>query len=143
MNEAEHDYYRFLLRADSGDLDEWKMTRLIFGVTYSLFLASSVLYQVADDYQEEYPLAAAVVHSTFYVDDCLTGALSLSEALHHRTEINSLLCKAGMTLCKWSSNSKELLSSNLESLCESSDLRITNDNYFMCQDIQYFDGRCS
>ena len=95
------------------------MTRLTFGVTSSSFLASSVFRQVADDYQKEYTLAAGVVHSTVYVDDCLTGASSLSEAVHLRTKLNSLLFKAGMALRKWSSNSKELLSSILESLCES------------------------
>ena len=128
LKEAEHDYHHFLLRADSRDLDQWRMTQLTFGVTSSPFLASYVLRPVADDYQKEYPLAAAVVNSTFYADDCLTGASSLSEALHLITELNSLLFKAGMTLHKWKSNSKELLSSFPESLCESLDLRITTDN---------------
>ena len=103
------------------------MARLTFGVTSSPFLASSVLRQVADDYKEEFPLAAEIVHSTFYVDDCLTGASSLSEALNIREQLNSLLSKSGMTLRKWRSNNKELLSSIPESLCESSDLCISTD----------------
>ena len=47
LNEAERDYHHFLLRTDSGGLDEWRMTQLTFGVTSSPFLASSVLRQVA------------------------------------------------------------------------------------------------
>ena len=88
LNEADRDYHCFLFRAYSGDLEEWKMARLTFGVTFSPLLASSVLRQVADDYKEEFPVAAEIVHSTFYVDDCLTGASSLSEALNITEELN-------------------------------------------------------
>lgn len=41
------------------------MIRLTFGVTSSPFLASKVLREVADDYKESHPRAAAVVRDDF------------------------------------------------------------------------------
>ncbi len=39
-----------------------------------------VLNQVVLDYKHLYPKAAEKVASTFYVDDCLSGAETLTEA---------------------------------------------------------------
>ena len=87
LQPSERDFHRFLMRNDSGDIVDMRMTRLTFGVTSSPFLASKVLRQVADDYEESYPRAAAVVRSNFYVDDCLTGANTLEDATSLRSEL--------------------------------------------------------
>ena len=50
---------------DSGDIVDMRMIRLTFGVTSSPFLASKVLREVADDYKENHPRAAAVVRDDF------------------------------------------------------------------------------
>ena len=97
----------------------------MYRINSNLYTPDSV--SLADDYKDEFPLAAEIVHSTFYVDDCLTGGSSLSEALNIREELNSLLSKFGMTLRKWQSNNKKLLSSIPESLCKSSDLCISTE----------------
>ena len=49
------------------------MTHLTFGLTSSPFLATQVLRQVAAYHHNVCPRAAAVVLTTFCVDDCLTG----------------------------------------------------------------------
>ena len=58
------------------------------------------------------------------MDDCLTGADSVSEAISVREELNSLLGNARMTLRKWRSNSSELLATVPEELREKTDLSI-------------------
>ena len=73
------------------------MTQATFGVTSSPFLATQVLRQVAIDHQQEYPEAAALITSSFYVDDCLTGATNLKETVKLREDLNQLLGKTQMT----------------------------------------------
>ena len=50
------------------------MKRLTFGVKLSPFLATQVLRQMALDHKADYPRAAEIVNTQFYVDDCLTGS---------------------------------------------------------------------
>ena len=100
------------------------MTRLTSGISSSPYLASQVLRQLASDYEESYPRAAEVVRSAFYVDDCLTGAETVEEAVELRQELNQLLSKACMTLRKWRSNSSAMLDTIPSSLRETSSLSI-------------------
>ena len=85
------------------------MTRLTFGVAASPFLATMVLLQQADDYQDQHPAAAELVKTTFYVDHCLTGADTEEVAIQIRMQLNALLERGCMKLRKWRSNSKTLL----------------------------------
>ena len=110
LHSGDRDLHRFLMRNDTTKmLEEWRMTRLTFGVTCSPFLATQVLRQLAEDHNQEHSRAADIIRRSFYVDDCLTGASSLEEASDIRKELNLLLDKAGMTLRKWRSNSIDLL----------------------------------
>ena len=75
LNPDDRDLHRFLWR-ESPDLPikDYRMTRVTFGVTSSLYLAIRTLQQTAHDFRDQYPLAAPLVLSSFYVDDLLTGA---------------------------------------------------------------------
>ena len=97
----DRDLHRYVMKNEEGLVEDWRMTRVTFGVTSSPFLATQVLRQVAIDHQQEFPEAAALITSSFYVDDCLTGAANLQEAVKLREDINQLLGKAQMTLRKW------------------------------------------
>lgn len=105
-------------------MHDWRMTRLTFGVKSSPYLATQVLRQLARDYREEFPRAASIVESCFYVDDCLTGAETIEDAVAIREELNALFSKACMKLRKWRSNFIELLQTIPEELQETSDLSI-------------------
>ena len=85
------------------------MTRLTFGVTSSPFLATQVLIKLADDYSQSHSQAADLIRTSFYVDDCLTGADTVAEADSICTSLNSLLSKAKMVLQKGRSSSDEQL----------------------------------
>ena len=101
LHPEERDLHRYLVKGDHQTFQEYRMTRLTFGVTCSPFLATQVLQQVTADRAEEYPTAAAIIGSCFYVDDVLTGADSVEEASHIREELNQLFLRACMTLRKW------------------------------------------
>ncbi len=57
------------------------MTRATFEVSASCFAANMAVKQNAIDFTHEYPLAAAVVEESFYIDDCLTGADDMETAI--------------------------------------------------------------
>ena len=61
----EKDLHRFLVRSYEGDLKDWHMRHLTFGVTSSPFLATGVLREAASDLSETYPLASATQQSDF------------------------------------------------------------------------------
>jgi len=109
--QPERDLHRFLLRDSDGIIQDCRMKRLTFGVKSSPFLATQVLRTLADLHASSHPAASAVVHSSFYVDDCLTSVPDVSAAISLRQELCDLLSRAGITLRKWRSNSAELLDS--------------------------------
>ena len=105
---SDRDLHRFF-QDSSGNLEEWRMCRVTFGITCSPFLASKVLLQIAEDYSMEFPEATAIIRNAFYVYDCLTGASTLEEADKLRQDLNSLLSHGCFALRKWHSSSDKLL----------------------------------
>ena len=109
LDKSEYDFHHFIHRDMSGKLQDYRMRRLTFGVTSSPYLASRVLLQLADDYERECPRAAKIIRSCFYVDDCLTGASTTEEAQELQQELVQIFKFGCMNLCKWRTNSTELL----------------------------------
>ncbi len=78
----DRDLHRFVWRRNPDEpLLDYRMTRVTFGVSASSFIANMVVKQNALDFALEYPQAAEVVRKCFYVDDGLTGADSVQEAI--------------------------------------------------------------
>ena len=122
LDPKDTDFHRFLVRDPlSGKILDVYMTRVTFGVASSTFLATSVLQQVAKDHCNEYPQAAQAVSSEFYVDDILTGAGTIEDAVMLRCELCELLEKGCMLLRKWRSNSQTVLETIPNSLKEPTD----------------------
>jgi len=73
----DQDFHRFVWRQSPNEaLQDCRMTRVTFGVAASPFVATKALQQTADDFADKFPKAAETVSTSFYVDDCLTGAES-------------------------------------------------------------------
>lgn len=124
LHPEECDYHRFLVRDNSNNITDWRMTRLAFGATSSPFLATQVLRQLAQDHRKDHPAAAAILESSLYVDDCLTGANSVQEAQLIQQELNDLVSCGQMTFRKWRSSSTQLLDTIPSKLRETSDLQL-------------------
>lgn len=126
LAEEERDFHRFLhCGSGGGEVKDYRMTRLTFGVKSSPYLASQVLRQITQDHHLDHPVAAEIVKKSFYMDDVLTGADVLGDAQHIRRDLNELLSRGCMPLCKWRSNSSQLLESIPEEVRELSDLQIS------------------
>ena len=106
----DRDLHQYVTKDSNGVIKEHRMTRLTFGVSASPFLATQVLRQLSKDYQAEYPEASELVLTSFYVDDCPTGADTVQEAVSIRQSLNEILSKGSMNLRKWRSNSPDLKS---------------------------------
>ena len=86
------------------------MKRVTFGVSASSFAANMSLKQNATDFAFKYPLAAAVVEKSMYVDDCIAGANTVEEAVRLQMELQGLFNEARFLLRKWNSSDPAILS---------------------------------
>ena len=105
LTPTDRDLHRFVWR-NSPDvpLKDFRMTRVTFGVSASSFMANMSVRQNAQDHALVYPLAAKVVEDSFYVDDGLTGADSIEEAIELHAQLQTLFDKGGFLLRKWNSS---------------------------------------
>ena len=85
------------------------MTRVTFGVSASSLAANMSVKRNASDHALEFPKAAKTVEHAFYVDDCLTGANSIEEAVDLHHQLLSLFAKGGFLLRKWHSSDPAVL----------------------------------
>ena len=65
--------------------------------------------QNAVDFGTKYPLAAKAVDESFCVDDCLSGADTIEEAIKLRQQLQDLFSRAGFLLHKWHSSESAVL----------------------------------
>ncbi|KAG8239589.1 hypothetical protein J437_LFUL018341 [Ladona fulva] len=87
----------------------YKLTTVTYGVTSAPFLAIRTLHQLAKDEGDKFPRAADVLKSQTFVDDIISGADSVQDALCLQKELTQLLSLGGFQLRKWCSNSPELV----------------------------------
>ena len=110
LTESDRDFHRFVWRTTTSEtLQDYRMTRLTFGVSASSFAANMSVKQNATDLAHKYPLAAKAVDESFYVDDGLTGADSTEEAIELQKQLQDLFSQGGFLLRKWNSNDPAIL----------------------------------
>jgi hypothetical protein len=110
-------------------IQEYQLTTVTYGTASAPFLATRCPKKLADDNEAEHPKAAKLIHNGFYVDDLLSGAPTLTEAIHLQQEVTSILQQAGFTLRKWASNSSAFLNNIPEELHETQNLlQLEKDN---------------
>ena len=113
--EYDRDLHRFVWRSNPNEpLKDYRMTRVTFGVSASSFAANMSVKRNAMDHALEFPKAASVVETAFYVDDCLTGANSVEEAIELHQQLLNLFARGGFLLRKWNSSDPSVLQ-NIES----------------------------
>ena len=111
LSPADKDLHRFLWRPTPTDtIQDYRMTRVTFGVSASPYLAVRTLQQAAKDHGEGFPIASQHILRSFYVDDLLAGANTPEEATTLYSNLRNILAKAGFNLCKWRSSSDDVMS---------------------------------
>ncbi|XP_075162974.1 uncharacterized protein LOC142235597 [Haematobia irritans] len=103
-------YQQILWRpSPSHEICIFQLNTVTYGTTSAPYLAIRVLRQLVADFRNEYPLEANVVLCDSYVDDILSGADTIDEAISLHRGLCSFLKLGGFNLRKWITNSKELL----------------------------------
>ncbi|XP_076249549.1 uncharacterized protein LOC143188915 [Calliopsis andreniformis] len=102
-------YRHISWRDDSGNLKTFELNVVTFGLSSAPYLAIRCLHQLANDEQEKFPDAAAIVKRDLYVDDLLTSVETLEEARHIQTQICELLRRGGLNIRQWATNDPNLL----------------------------------
>ena len=93
---ADRNLHSFVWRSSPGEvLKDYRMTRLTFGVSASSFAANMAVKQNAIDLCHKYPLAAETTMTSFYVDDCLTGADNVDAAIELQEQLQELFSHGG------------------------------------------------
>ena len=101
--------YQKVLWVNDGQVREYTLNTVTFGVAPAPFLAIRCLHQLAEDEGGAYPLAARILKRDMYVDNMLTGAGSRSEARDLCSQMTQMLKTAGMKMRQWASNDASVL----------------------------------
>ena len=102
---TQRDLHHFVWREDPEQrLVDYRMTRLTFGMSASSFATKKVMKQNALENVHTQPHAVQAVLDSFYVDDGLTGANSIEEAVQLCKELHELFALGGFVLHKWKSS---------------------------------------
>ncbi|XP_018371752.1 PREDICTED: uncharacterized protein LOC108766753 [Trachymyrmex cornetzi] len=90
------------------DLKIFELMTVTWDTAAAPFLAIRALRKLAEDEASDYPLSSKIVLRDFYVDDMLTGAKSIDEAMIIKQQTHELLKRGGFELTKWCSNEIKL-----------------------------------
>ncbi|XP_058446157.1 uncharacterized protein LOC131427192 [Malaya genurostris] len=115
VNNADADFQRIVWRTDPElPVEHYRLLTVTYGTACAAYLAIESLRQAARDSKTVYPVAAERIEKNFYVDDLLSGADSVEDAVQLKSDIIQITSAAGFNLRKWSTNVPQLLKSNEE-----------------------------
>ncbi|XP_017795384.1 PREDICTED: uncharacterized protein LOC108576832 [Habropoda laboriosa] len=109
VRKEDRKYQRILWRDDAGQIQTYELQTVTFGLSAAPYLAIRCLNQLEQDEGHRFPHAVKVLLRDFYVDDALTGASTIEEALTLRRDLTQLLNIAGLNMRQWAANDKALL----------------------------------
>ncbi|XP_065079415.1 uncharacterized protein LOC135702313 [Ochlerotatus camptorhynchus] len=108
----DHPLHCIVWRADSGKpLRIFVLTTVTYGTSSAPYLATRCLKKLAEEEKGNFPAAADTIIYDFYVDDMLKSVDSIEEGVQLSKDLIHVLGTAGLTLRKWSSNSREIMDS--------------------------------
>ncbi|XP_008182367.1 uncharacterized protein LOC103309231 [Acyrthosiphon pisum] len=108
VHEDHRDYQRVLWRSDPNDeVKVYRLCTVTYGLAPAGFLAISCINHLGD--KTTNMKLKEIIKNDFCVDDCLTGADSLLEAIEVRNELISIMRGGGFELSKWTTNHTDLL----------------------------------
>ncbi|GBO27362.1 hypothetical protein AVEN_208548-1 [Araneus ventricosus] len=109
IDPAQRDLLRIIWKdKEDADPTEFRLRTVTYGTASAPFLAIRTLKQLALDESSRFPVASDVTQQDMYMNDIVSGASDLDAAKELQSQLHNLLKAGGMTLPKWSSNSKEL-----------------------------------
>lgn len=105
---------RIVWRENRSDpIMDFCLTVITYGLASSPFNAVMALWQCAEDFFDQFPIAAQSVKEDFYMDDWLKSVHSENEAVVLKGDMIKLLNQGGFELAKWRSNCSKLADTRL------------------------------
>ncbi|XP_062533848.1 uncharacterized protein LOC134202877 [Armigeres subalbatus] len=101
----------FLASSSGSVLEVYQLATVTYGTACAPFLATRVLKQLCEDESERFPLASKAGTEDYNMDDLLSGADTLEEALAMQSEFREMMAVGGFVLHKWASNHPAVLQS--------------------------------
>ncbi|XP_028409237.1 uncharacterized protein LOC114531819, partial [Dendronephthya gigantea] len=90
---------------DHPEIIHYQFCRLVFGLTPSPAILSTVIEQHLESQMEEHPEMVSLLKDSFYVDDMIGGSWDDSGAIEIYEKSNKIMGEGGFKLPKWTSNS--------------------------------------
>ncbi|GFW92832.1 integrase catalytic domain-containing protein [Trichonephila clavipes] len=124
LRDEDRDAVRFLfpdIRSNQTDpykFQVYRFKRVMFGVNVSPFLLSATIKHHIENYREQYPAATEMLDTCLYVDDVISGADDISQALKVSKDAETIMKNASMKLRKWNSNDQTLMRTWLKCLLQ-------------------------
>lgn len=110
IDNRDRKYLKILWRTSTSDpICEYVLNIVTYGTACAPYQATKCIQCLAQEMQTSHPHASKVALSDLYMDDLLTGAATVQEAISLRNELTDMLQHAGFHLRKWTSNSEEVL----------------------------------
>ncbi|XP_068752802.1 uncharacterized protein [Montipora capricornis] len=100
------------------DIETFRFTRALFGLTSSQYQVGGVIQQQLQAWEQREPELIALIKKSPYVDDLISGALSVKEACQQKEGSTKSFADAKFTLHKWNSNAPELEGDDIPSNSE-------------------------
>lgn len=105
VDTADQDFQRIVWRnLPTEPIRHYRLRTITYGTSSAPFLATRCLHQIGLDLLKSDPPTASIILNDFYIDDLISGASSLTEALTLKTSISNTLNCHGFPLRKWISN---------------------------------------
>lgn len=112
VNEKHHSYQKILWRFNEEEpIQEYSLCTVTFGTSSAPYLAIRMLLHIAEINRNkpEFEFAVHALENEFYVDDFISGAHSLTDAINKQSQLRELLEKYGLNIRKWSSNDPRIM----------------------------------
>ncbi|XP_012542665.2 uncharacterized protein LOC105840305 [Monomorium pharaonis] len=127
VHEAHRDFQRIIWRPDERErIRHYRLNTLTYGTAPASFEAIRSLRQTAVDKQSVFPDASNIILSDFYVDDLISGANTVKDALRLAHEIDTILRGGCFHLRKWNSNSEAFINA-IQTEPGSNQIHLTQD----------------
>lgn len=114
LHPEDRQYQHILWRGEDGQVHEYSLNTVTFGVSSSPYLALRVVQQLLEDEGAHYPEATTALKRHRFMDDIVSGTSSVKDAVQLRQDMSELLAKGGFELRKWACNKSEVLQGVME-----------------------------
>ena len=110
IRKSHRDALRFYWLKDihSNEIQTFRFTRALFGLTSSPFLLGEVLQQHLETWRPKNPAVVDEISKSLYVDDLVSGATTTAKATTLKNKATEIFQDATFELHKWQSNAEEL-----------------------------------